>query len=251
MYAPKRASHKRRRYGRRRFKRRNRDIGTSNNHVLHSSLNKPRSSLISKRRWRNALWNFTRCQTHYTATGTYSTSISSPASLDTYQLKTFKAFDDFTAVANWHNPDGPEPGSLNGRIIMRGGAESMTLSTEADECMDMLVQLVWIKPGGARLSDAAAISKSTAMQPWISSADRVNEETRLLKQWKFVLERGAGNVTLTHKARIKAYDTVQFANNADCVFWYVYVGNTVTNTASAVTMIKNWSCSLCPDHVMS
>lgn len=250
VYGPKRRPTKRRRLVRRRRPRT--DYGVSHNQPMVSSVRRRGRRMLSKRKWRNALWNATRCRTHYTAVGTYSTTMAPPADLDNYRLERFKCFDDFTSVANWHNPDGATPATYNGRLIMRGGTEVMTISTEADETMDMMVQLMWVKPGGSIPAAAASIGKSISMTPYITNTELGNENTRLVKTWKFTLDRGQGCVQLAHKAKIKSYDAAQFSNGSDCMWWLVYVGNTVTGVATnVVTIVKSWSASFVPDHVLS
>lgn len=247
VYGPKRVMRKRRRYARRR-----RPYGSRRVHANTISNNKRAYggyNLVPKRMkprsYRNILYRNTLTMARINAKACYSTTIASPANVYQYTFLTIKCFDNFMDSTTWTNPDGAEPPSFIGKMIMRGGLERLEFNTEADECMDMCVSLVWVKPGASRASASAGIDKAAAMSPWTSTGDTLNEGTREMKRWKFNLTRGQGNYIVEYKPRIKAYDYANWNNNNDCMFWYVWVGSTVTGQATdTVTYVKSWNCTI-------
>lgn len=243
VYAPKRVMRKRRRFARRR--RPGRNTAQMNNSSGRPTALGPRSRKFRPKVYRNLLWKNSATMVRVNARGTYSETIASPASLTGYRLSVYKAIDDFTNASNWLSYDGTVPTGNTGKYILRGGIEVLELNTEADEAMDMIVQLVWVKPGCSPAASAAAVTKCVAYAPWATSTGFSNENTKLVKQWKFVLERGRGNFTAIYRPKCKAYDYNQFHNNSDCMFWYVYTGSTVTGVATdVVTVVKSWNVTV-------
>lgn len=248
IYAPKRTSVKRRRFARRRrpYGRRTRVRANamSNNHRAYGGY-APASRKMRPRVYRNLLWRNTQTMPRVNSRGIVSATLASPADTTHYRFVALKCFDNCFAVANMSNPDGVEPTAWTGKIIMRGGLEQLQFNTEADECMDMQVALVWVKHGCTKAADTASIDKSIALSTWTSTGDTLNEGTRLMRKWKFNLTRGQGNYTLEYKPKIKAYDIEYWNAGTDCMYWYIWVGSTVSGSSDDnVTYVKAWNCTV-------
>lgn len=248
VYAPKRTSKKRRRYGRRR-KSGVRVHAVANNQSARGTISNYRSRRTSKRAWRNLLWRNTATMSHFRAHHTSEGEMITPPDLVSYRLTVLKCFADFTSVANWNNPNGADPTAYNGRVVMRGGLDRLIITTEADEHVDCIVHLVYIKPSAdtSFFVSAATLDKASQLNPIVAANDLVDQGARIMKTFKFTVGREAGNYTCEFRPKIKSYDPMQYAANTDCFVWYIYVGNTVTFTADTnkVKYQHLWNCSVC------
>jgi len=123
---------------------------------------------------------------------------------------------------------------------MRGGIEKLTIATEAAETIEMKIYLLWIKPQTTFIA-GATIDKG--VDPVINASDTTDQSAKVIKTWAFNLERDSA-MTIERKPRVAMIDPVEYANGSGCLWWYIGVANTVTNSAVTVTFVHYYNCSV-------
>lgn len=199
---------------------------------------------MSRRAYKRNLYNFSSFIPKYHCYFAGAAGVNTPANLTDYTYSSYKCLETLFQADHWTAglDNNPAPTTINGPVIVRGGEEKFTIASEAAESIDYKVQLVWIRKGGTPMT-AGTYSKSS--WPLAISTDLGNETTRIVKEWQGTLQYTGGSATFVYKPKLKIYKKELFQENScDCMYWYLWVGNTVTQGANSVTVMKDSSVTV-------
>lgn len=208
-----------------------------------------RASRIRGRRMRRSLYrrnlyNFSSMLPRYHVATTSSNSRAAPTNLLEYDFTRTKCLPGLFDSTKWVGSYDAStvPTAIGDYVIVRGGEERLTIASEATEAMDYRVQLVWLKPG-ATIPSEGNISKSS----WsLDNSLRTGTETmKIMKQWEGTLQYLGGSATFIYKPKLKKYKRELTYNlDLDCMYWFVYLGNTVNTVANIAVITINSSVSV-------
>lgn len=199
---------------------------------------------MNKRAYKRNLYNFSSMIPRFQVYFAGSAGVNTPANLTDYTFNSYKCLETLFTPANWGSgiDNNSVPTTITGPVIVRGGEEKLTIASEAAESIDYKVQLVWLRRGGTIIANGS-ISKGS----WpISTSNHLgNETSKIVKEWQGTLQYTGGSATFVYKPKLKVYKKESFETNGnDCMYWYVYLGNTVTAAANSVVVMKDSSVTV-------
>lgn len=197
---------------------------------------------ISRRSYRRSLYNYSLFMPKFRCGSAGNVTMATPAQLNTYNFQRYQCIPTLFTASTWADSydTATIPTSIVAPVFVRGGVEKLTISSEANEQIDYKVMLVWVKKRGTVPAANTNVSKGF----WMMDSTIQNEMTRVVKQWEGTLTYQGGSATFVYRPKMKVYKSEFYSSGSDCMYWYIFVGNTVDAAAVNVIVLQDSSVTV-------
>lgn len=196
----------------------------------------------SRRSYRRSLYNYSRFMPRYRVSNAGHVALTTPTNTTHYTFQRYITLAGlFTPATHWVQAyDSADiPTDINAPVYVRGGEEKFVIASESDEAIEYKIMLVWIKKG-ATLPTVGDVDKGY----WIGTSATANETIRVMRQWEGTLSYKGGSATFIYKPKMKIYKDEYYSNGFDTMWWFVFLGNTVSDVANDVVIQQNSSITV-------
>lgn len=239
---------KRRRTTRRRFSKKSSSLTSK---AGYGSQFGYRSKKVSRKRWKNMIWNATLQKTHYRSLLSVTAGFLTPANSAQVQIHTVGALPVNSGAPFWGVAGGAQPEStgiavpnFDGKVVLRGGMVGIRLVNQVIDSSPVQASVFLISP----VNDAVFINNVSRDYGWDPSIepDFIRTVGKIIYRRSFLIENS--NVVETrYRVGIKTFDPGQFTDQLNQLRWMVVIGNAENAVAVTVTTTRFHNLSFSAD----
>lgn len=222
--------------------------------------------LLSKRQWKNKLWNDTISNQKFKTLITGTTTFATPASTSQQTVSVFDIFD--AANPFWTVSGGLQVVNLGtaaptltpSKIVIRGGVMYVTISLDPAATQDVRIRIQWVYPKQQRARFNSTTTTNVPINDWTTNAAAssvaIGSRMQIIgdyeQYWwnpisdKEILMKPGDSFEARQRIKCKRVDSESVINGfAQFPRIFVYSSNVFTATAQTLRVISGYDMSFC------